>query len=177
MKRKFFISTLLVFVLGLAAATALAGFFPSFGGSNNNTITYTVSWKGSFDTLTIDMTGDLTPVCRNHGGNEAPGQTSVHIEQYDTSSTFVRAGGVKSHAFKFPGFPRADGTKESPDDYDFPSWQEAGCPSRQWEVSRVYGTLHGTLNAEANGRIETFSTTCYFDSAITGEMSCTISEG
>src|SRR5262245_26406483 len=136
MQRKLLITALIVFILALASITALAGFFPSFGGSNNNTITYTVSWKGAFDSLAISMTGQLTPVCRNNDGNEVPGQTRVTLTNYAQTSTPLSGSNIKSYTFYVAGYPLPNGTGG---ELAMPAWNVAGCPNSNWNVSRLYG--------------------------------------
>lgn len=165
MNKKLIKLSLLTFVLTFTALTVWAGFGASFGGSSSCcSIYYTVTTKGDWDTLNITMDGTLDAVCQNHGGNEAPGQRQVQIEQYNELTSAGRERGTNSYTFIFDG-PMSPA----------PSWDEAGCPNPNWTVSRLTGFLSGTLSVDGtHGRVNLFQTSCYYDSAVIGEMDCTI---
>lgn len=156
---------LLSFVLTVTTLTVWAGFGAGFGGSSSCcSIHYTVTTTGDWDTLNVVMGGTLDAVCRNYGGNEAPGQRQIQVNQYNELTSSDRERGTNSYTFVFDG----------PAD-PMPSWDAAGCPNANWTVSRLTGYLTGTLSvAGTNGKVRLFATSCYYDSAVIGTMPCTI---
>ena len=158
---------LLTFVLTVTALSVWAGFGAGFGGSSSCcSIHYTVTTQGDWDELNVHMSGSLQATCQNPGGNIAPGQHPVVVEQYNELTSSTRERGTNSYEFVF------DGPMDPP-----PSAREAGCPNNNWTVTRLSGYLTGELSVEgAKGRIRLFETSCFYDSAVVGTMPCTITE-
>jgi hypothetical protein len=146
-------------VIALTALTAYAGMHfvgsasfgfgsldaqVNIGGFGNNTDTVTV---------TLSATGqNLTALCVNRGGKDAPGQNPVNVNVYQLQSVYPDHNGNAETSFHVNLLPSA---------------VEAGCPNRNWSVTDLFGTLFVSLTANdtATGDTAVLNYVCVVDQA------------
>lgn len=135
MKR--FVPALMVAMLALPVSIALAAVKFHAGprvteneGTNQICVLADISGLGNEDVNTdVTATFTATTVCRNNGGNTAPGQGVVSLtETFPTEVTEVKNGRARIN------FCTAAIRGE---DFPTPSAEEAGCPNGNWTVDPI----------------------------------------
>src|SRR5215813_3215534 len=142
MFKKLVVVALLV-VLSQASFAVFAGLhFPVTADVSNSAIfngTAGISGYGSntdFVQVTLHLSSNnLVALCRNQGGNIAPGQISESLNVTQTSP-FLTPAANGNYFFQFQPVNLV------------PSLDAAGCPNGNWTVAGVKGTLTGNFHAK-----------------------------
>ena len=109
-----------------AASVHFKGGAPSFT-DNGKTLTtcFSLAGLGNQDvTITVKTTGSATTICRNQGGNAAPGQNKVPVApsaQQSFPATAIKNGNLSACV-----------TTAAPPN---PTATEAGCPNSNWSAN------------------------------------------
>lgn len=147
-KSKFIALLLALVIMSLAAFVVYAGLHFSGGpgfGSGSVIIDVAIAGFGndlSTTTVTATITdGDnLTAICRNNGGNIAPGQNPVNITGISAAQSVNPSTNGSANAYFHIDVIESAGI----------TWSVAGCPNKNWTVTDLLGGITINLLA-ANG--------------------------
>jgi hypothetical protein len=153
---------LTLLIIAVTAVTAYGGLhFVGFSSISYGSLhaSFTVAGYGNSEvSVTLQVEGNnLTAMCENRGGNQAPGQNPVNLNQMWTTLLNTDKNG------------NADGSLT----VDLlPSAKQAGCPNGNWHVVDLYGTLYVDLIAQSGGDIATQSFVCNIDENSVYPLTC-----